>query len=127
MIEYKKFHNARQWAFFHYRYSQYLHTKEQSDTFRVWGLIILLKCAKCDGPARVNLQLLTSKQKAYQYHVHIIILYMRCVRVRCTMNIVHKIKRIYFVHSIYIYSQTSIIRSSVIRGPRLSVVFETKI
>ena len=29
MIEYKKFHNARQWEFFHYRYSQHLHTKEQ--------------------------------------------------------------------------------------------------
>ena len=23
MIEYIKFHNARQWEFFHYRYSQY--------------------------------------------------------------------------------------------------------
>ena len=84
MIEYIKFYNARQWAFFHYRYSQYLHTKEQSDTFRVWRLIILLKCAKCVGPARVNSQLLTGTEKAY--HVHI--LYMRCVRY--TMNIVHK-------------------------------------
>ena len=77
-----KLYNARQWAFFHYRYPQYLHTKEQSDTFRVWRLIILLKCAKCVGPASVNSQLLTSEEKAY--HVHI--LYMRCVR--CTMNIV---------------------------------------
>ena len=75
MIEYIKFYNARQWAFFHYRYSQYLHTKKQSDTFRAWRLIILLKCAKCVGPARVNSQLLTSKEKAY--HVHV--LYMRCV------------------------------------------------
>ena len=69
MIEYIKFYNARQWAFFHYRYSQYLHTKEQSDTFRVWRLIISLKRAKCIGPARVNSQLLTSNEKAY--HVHI--------------------------------------------------------
>ena len=29
MIECIKFHNARKWEFFHYRYSQYLHTKEQ--------------------------------------------------------------------------------------------------
>ena len=29
MIEYIKFHNARQWEFFHYHHSQYLHTKEQ--------------------------------------------------------------------------------------------------
>ena len=74
MIEHIKFYNTRQWAFFHYRYSQYLHTKEQSDTFRVWHLIILLKCAKCVGLARVNSQLLTSKEKAY--HVHI--LYEMC-------------------------------------------------
>ena len=84
MIEYIKCYNARQWAFFHYRYSQCLHTKEQSDTFCVWFLIILLQCAKCAGPARANSQLLTSKEKTY--HVHI--LNMRCVR--CTMNIVHK-------------------------------------
>ena len=36
--------------------------------------IILLKCAKCVGPERVNSQLLTSKEKAY--HVHI--LYEMC-------------------------------------------------
>ena len=84
MIEYIKFYNARQWAFFHYRYSQYLDTKEQSDTFRVWRLIISLKCAKCVGPEMVNSQLLTSKEKAY----HVYISYTRCVR--CTMNIVHK-------------------------------------
>ena len=66
MIEYIKFYNARQWAFFHYRYLQYLHTKEQSDTFHVWRLIILLKYAKWVGPARVNSQLLTGKERAYQ-------------------------------------------------------------
>ena len=71
----------------HYRYSQYLYTKEQSDTFRVWRLIILLKCAKCAGPAKLNSQLLTSKEKEKAYHVQLHILYMRCVR--CTINIVH--------------------------------------
>ena len=74
MIEYIKSCNARQWAFFHHRYSQYLHTKEQKDTFRVWRLIILLKCAKSVGPARVSSQLVISKEKAY--HVHI--LYEMC-------------------------------------------------
>ena len=86
MIEYIKFYNALQWAFFH----RYSHTKEQSDTFRVWRLIILLKCAKCVGPARVNSQLLTSKEKAY--HVHI--LYEMCTlynehkaHLFCTLNL----------------------------------------
>ena len=71
MIEYIKFYNARQWAFFHHRYSQYLHTKEQSDFFRVWCLIILLKCAKYVGPARVHSQLLTVTSKDRAYHVHV--------------------------------------------------------
>ena len=70
MIEYIKFYNARRWAFFHYRYSQHLHTKEQSDTFRAWRLLILLKCAKWVDPERVNSQLLASKEKAH--HVHIL-------------------------------------------------------
>ena len=93
MIEYKKFYNVRQWEFFHYRYSQYLHTKEQSDTFRVWRLIILLKSAKCVIPARVNSQLLTRKSLSCTY------IMWDVYAVQWTLYIKH----IYFVHSIYIH------------------------
>ena len=100
MIEYIKFYSARQRAFFHYRYSQYLHTKEQSDTFRVWRLIILLKCAKCVGPVRVNSQLLTSKEKAY----HVRTMYMYIIYEMCTLYNEHCTQSTFILYTQFIYT-----------------------
>ena len=47
------------------------HTKDQSNTFRVWRVIILLMCVKCFDPARViiieHLKLCQPKEQGMNY------------------------------------------------------------